>query len=266
MLLHLTQQLPGLSARCWDDDGEFLLIEVRYAAGHTLLDDGGVGRVDVPGGRGEGREEGERRFPSLPFPSTPLDKGGEGAVPGFCHNSRLCMQSCCSGHVCSAPPHTSTRRPAIMVEPCIPYHKQQPGGRQVPHSVPTTTRHKRANITSILKNASTASAALHYMHHRPLMPSPVGSSPRQPATGCGSGQVSCTSSHHHQPRHPHCHQHPLCQRLLQSCAVALWRRDAPSESLQHWAIGVTLLGEMSDRRHVTARHSITADTHGMGLP
>lgn len=32
MLLRLTQQLPGLSARCWDDDGEFLLIEVRYAA------------------------------------------------------------------------------------------------------------------------------------------------------------------------------------------------------------------------------------------
>lgn len=29
LLLQLTQQLPGLTARCWDDDGEFLLIEVR---------------------------------------------------------------------------------------------------------------------------------------------------------------------------------------------------------------------------------------------
>ena len=28
LLLHLTQQLPGLSVRCWDDDGDFLLIEV----------------------------------------------------------------------------------------------------------------------------------------------------------------------------------------------------------------------------------------------
>lgn len=29
LLLLLTRQLPGCSARCWDDDGEFLLIEVR---------------------------------------------------------------------------------------------------------------------------------------------------------------------------------------------------------------------------------------------
>lgn len=29
LLLQLTQQLPGCTARCWDDDGEFLLIEVR---------------------------------------------------------------------------------------------------------------------------------------------------------------------------------------------------------------------------------------------
>lgn len=29
LLLLLTRQLPGCSARSWDDDGEFLLIEVR---------------------------------------------------------------------------------------------------------------------------------------------------------------------------------------------------------------------------------------------
>jgi hypothetical protein len=37
LLLHLTQQLPGLTARCWDDDGEFLLIEVSssfWGGGH----------------------------------------------------------------------------------------------------------------------------------------------------------------------------------------------------------------------------------------
>jgi hypothetical protein len=33
LLLQLTQQLPGCSARCWDDDGEFLLIEVSSRAG-----------------------------------------------------------------------------------------------------------------------------------------------------------------------------------------------------------------------------------------
>jgi hypothetical protein len=48
LLLQLTQQLKGCTARCWDDDGEFLLIEVRTAvlSGHTcmqLRSWGGVG-------------------------------------------------------------------------------------------------------------------------------------------------------------------------------------------------------------------------------
>jgi hypothetical protein len=36
LLLQLTAQLPGVSARCWDDDGEFLLIEVRQRAEPVL--------------------------------------------------------------------------------------------------------------------------------------------------------------------------------------------------------------------------------------
>ena len=44
LLLHLTQQLPGCTARCWDNDGEFLLIEVgqscRRRGGLTVV---GVG-------------------------------------------------------------------------------------------------------------------------------------------------------------------------------------------------------------------------------
>jgi hypothetical protein len=48
LLLHLTQQLPGCTARCWDDDGEFLLIEVgqscRHRGGLTVVAVGvGVG-------------------------------------------------------------------------------------------------------------------------------------------------------------------------------------------------------------------------------
>jgi hypothetical protein len=51
LLLTLSQQLPHLCIRVWDDDGEFLLIEVRWRAhrGHHSTADCGLNRLSALG-------------------------------------------------------------------------------------------------------------------------------------------------------------------------------------------------------------------------
>lgn len=51
LLLTLTASLPGCTARCWDDDGEFLLIEVMRGGGAVE-----VGEEGLRGGHIETRE------------------------------------------------------------------------------------------------------------------------------------------------------------------------------------------------------------------
>lgn len=66
LLLELTRRVEGASARVWDDDGEFLLIEAAYSLPRWLKPEVGAGRVWLHGGRVHVVPLPSARHPSLP--------------------------------------------------------------------------------------------------------------------------------------------------------------------------------------------------------